>query len=64
MYQKSSVNKTKEMFEKIVKNVQTIVATGDYEKFLKFAKHFRKYSFNNRVLIFSQFPEATKVAGK
>lgn len=64
MYQKSSVNKTKEMFEKIVKNVQTIVANGYYEKFLKFAKYFRKYSFNNRVLIFSQFPEATRVAGK
>ena len=64
MYQKSSVNKTKEIFDKVVKNIQTIVANGDYEKFLKLAKNFRRYSFNNRVLIFSQFPEATKVAGK
>ena len=57
-------NKTKEMFEKIVKNVQTIVNNGDYEKFLRFGKNFRNYSFNNLVLIFSQFPEATIVAGK
>ena len=67
MYQKTNtnkVNKTKEMFEKIVANVQTIVDNGDYEKFLKFQKNFRDYSFNNLVLIYSQFPEATQVAGK
>lgn len=57
-------NKTKEMFEKIVTSVQFIVNNGDYEKFLKFGKKFRNYSFNNLVLIFSQFPEATIVAGK
>lgn len=58
------VNKTKEIFDKIVTNVQTIVNNGEYEKFLKFGKNFRNYSFNNQVLIFSQFPEATMVAGK
>ena len=62
MYQKT--NKTKELFEKIVKNVQTIVDNGEYEKFLKFQKNFRDYSFNNLILIYSQFPEATQVAGK
>lgn len=45
-------------------NVQTIVNNGEYEKFLKFAKNFRNYSFNNMILIFSQFPDATMVAGK
>lgn len=67
MYQKTNtnkVNKTKEMFEKIVKNIETIVDNGEYEKFLKFQKNFRDYSFNNLVLIYSQFPEATQVAGK
>lgn len=57
-------NKTKEMFEKIVQNVQAIVDSGEYEKFLKFRKNFRNYSFNNLVLIYNQFPDATKVAGK
>lgn len=57
-------NKTKEVFEKVVNYVQTIVDNGDYERFLKFQKSFRNYSFNNLVLIFSQFPDATSVAGK
>ncbi len=55
-------NKTKEIFDRVVENLQTIVDNGDYEKFLKFQKNFRSYSFNNLILIFSQFPDATKVA--
>ena len=57
-----TLGKTKEIFDKIVENLQTIVNNGDYEKFLKFQKNFRDYSFNNLILIFSQFPDATKVA--
>lgn len=56
--------RAKEIFDKVVKNVQTIVANGEYEKYLKFQNHFTKYSFNNIVLIYSQFPDATNVAGK
>lgn len=69
MYHKRSYNKsnnsqkkTKEIFDKIVENLQTIVDNGEYEKFLKFQKNFREYSFNNLVLIYSQFPDATQVA--
>lgn len=69
MYHKRSYNKsndsqkkTKEIFDKIVENLQTIVDDGEYEKFLKFQKNFRDYSFNNLILIFRQFPDATKVA--
>ena len=57
-------NKTKEIFNQVVEKLQAIVDNGDYEKFLKFQKNFRGYSFNNLILIFSQFPDATKVAGK
>ena len=57
-------SKTKRIFEKIVKNLQDIINNGDYEKFLKFQKSFRGYSFNNLILIFSQFPDATQLAGK
>ena len=53
-YHKNNSNRTKEIFED----------NGEYEKFLKFQKNFRNYSFNNLILIFSQFPDATKVAGK
>ena len=56
--------RAKELFDKVVKNVQTIVANGEYEKYLKFQNQFTKYSFNNIVLIYSQFPDATNVAGK
>ena len=58
----SPQKKTKEVFDKVVKELQTIVNNGDYEKFLKFQKNFRGYSFNNLILIFSQFPDATRVA--
>lgn len=60
----NKVNKTKEVFDKIVEYIQTIVSNGEYENFLKFQKSFHNYSFNNLVLIYSQFPEATKIAGK
>lgn len=56
--------RAKEIYDKVVKNVQTIVANGEYTKYLKFQNQFTKYSFNNIVLIYSQFPEATRVAGK
>ncbi len=56
--------KAKEIFEKVVSNVQSIIQNGEYEKYLKFQNQFTKYSFNNTVLIFSQFPDATNIAGK
>lgn len=56
--------RAKEIYNKVVNNVQTIVANGEYTKYLKFQNQFTKYSFNNIVLIYSQFPEATKIAGK
>lgn len=55
-------NKTKEIFDKVIEKLQSIVENGDYEKFLKFQKNFRDYSFNNLILIFSQFSDATRVA--
>ena len=63
-YNQNSSNKTKEIFENITNKLQEIVNNGEYEKFLKFQKNFRNYSFNNLILIFSQYPDATKVAGK
>lgn len=55
-------NKTKGIFDKVIEKLQSIVENGDYEKFLKFQRNFRDYSFNNLILIFSQFPDATRVA--
>lgn len=55
-------NKTSKIFNDIVEKLQAIIDNGEYEKFLKFQKNFREYSFNNLVLIYSQFPDATQVA--
>lgn len=59
----SKTNKTKEAFSKIMIGVENIINSGEYERFLKFSKNFHSYSFNNRVLIYSQMKNATRVAG-
>ena len=61
---KYNLNKTQKVFDKVVNALQAIVDKGEYENFLKFQKNFKGYSFNNLILIYSQFPDATKVAGK
>ena len=38
--------KAKEIFDKVVKNVQTIVENGEYTKYLKFQNQFTKYRQN------------------
>lgn len=58
----AKVHKTEEIYKNIVKKLQEIIDKGDYEKFLKFQRNFRNYSFNNVILIFSQYQDATKVA--
>lgn len=66
-YRKNNCSKkhsTKEIFEKVVGKLQNIINNGDYERFLSFQNKFNNYSFNNLILIFSQFPDASKVAGK
>lgn len=64
MSSKNRQARAKEIFEKVVSNVQNIVDSGEYEKYLRFRKNFTKYSFNNSILIYSQFPDAIRVAGK
>lgn len=55
--------KIKKVYQKLVDGVQNFRNTDEYIKFLKFAKKFHNYSFANKVLIFNQFEEATRVAG-
>lgn len=67
MYKKSNniqESKTEKVFKEATEKLQQIVDSGEYKKFLKFQKYFTRYSFMNRILIYSQCPEATKVAGK
>lgn len=50
-------------YQKLVEGIENIIESGKYTEFLKFMKKFHHYSFNNRLLIFAQNPDATKVAG-
>ena len=50
-------------YQKLIEGVNELISSGKYEQFLKFMKKFHNYSFNNRILIFTQKPDATKVAG-
>lgn len=59
----TKANNTKLLFDKIIKGIENIISSGEYENFLKFCNTFHHYSFNNIILIFSQMKEATKVAG-
>lgn len=50
-------------YQKLVEGIENIVSSGKYTEFLKFMKKFYHYSFNNRLLIYAQNPDATRVAG-
>lgn len=50
-------------YKKLIEGIEDIINTGKYQEFLRFMKKFHNYSFNNKLLIFSQNPDATKVAG-
>ncbi|MEN2739662.1 ArdC-like ssDNA-binding domain-containing protein [Microbacterium sp. X-17] len=47
----------------IVEQVQQLVDSGQWRVFLEFARSFHNYSLNNLLLILSQDPDATMVAG-
>lgn len=59
----SNNEKIKKVYQKLVDGVQNFRNTDEYIKFLKFTKNFHNYSFANKVLIFNQFEDATRVAG-
>lgn len=50
--------------EKLKKEVVENTNSPEVQAFMNFRKKFRKYSFNNQMLIFIQRPDATHVAGR
>jgi len=50
------------MAEKLAEQLQKGYSE-DFKSYLKVASQFHRYSYNNQMLIFSQMPNATKVAG-
>jgi antirestriction protein ArdC len=51
------------LHESIVEQVAQLTETGQWRRFLDFAKSFHNFSLNNLLLILAQNPDATKVAG-
>ena len=49
--------------DKLTEAVESIVSGDDWQRMLKVASKFHRYSFNNHLMIFLQRPEATYVAG-
>src|SRR3972149_6167650 len=57
------VIKVKEYQEKLLEGVKKLVESKNFMDFLKFSSKFRSYSFGNVLLIWTQRPNATQVAG-
>ena len=56
-------DKLKAAHEKLQNAVAEIVSGEDWQRMLKVASKFHNYSFNNQLMIFLQWPDATHVAG-
>ncbi|MBE3573714.1 MAG: hypothetical protein IMW95_12350 [Moorella humiferrea] len=55
--------KVKQLYEQLKQGVQEVFTSGKLEEFFAFQAKFHRYSFANTVMIFSQCPHATMVAG-
>jgi hypothetical protein len=56
-------DKLRAAHDKLQEAVADIVSGDDWQRMLKVASKFHKYSFNNQLMIFLQRPDATHVAG-
>ncbi len=56
-------NKTALAFQQLEAGLAELLESGDWQRYLKVQSQFHNYSFNNVLLILSQFPEASRVAG-
>lgn len=58
-----SDDRTREALEMVEEGVRKIFCSENYRDYLSFLSRFHSYSFNNTILIMSQYPQATLVAG-
>ncbi len=56
-------NKTALAFQQLEVGLAELLESGDWQRYLKIQSQFYNYSFNNVLLILSQFPGASRVAG-
>ena len=55
--------KEQEAFEMIEQGVVDVYTSDNFKNYLQFVSKFHNYSFNNTILILSQFPSASLIAG-
>lgn len=55
--------KEQEAFEMIEQGVKDVYTSDNFKNYLSFLSKFHNYSFNNTILILSQFPSASLIAG-
>lgn len=60
---KSKDPKVRELYDRLIQGIRDTLEKGDWAEFLRFYTRFRKYSFHNTMLIWSQKPDATLLAG-
>jgi hypothetical protein len=59
---KTRTDKLKAAHDRLTRAVEDIVTGDDWQRMLKVASKFHRYSFNNQLMIFAQRPDATLVA--
>ena len=58
-----SIEKTQALLKSIEDGIKNVLNSETFKKFLDCQSKFHTYSFNNTMLIFTQRPDATRVAG-
>ena len=53
----------REIAEGIEDKIQNLFASDQYAAYLKTAAKFHRYSLNNTILIYAQYPGASRIAG-
>lgn len=61
--EQTRADRVKELSEKLEQGIQEVFTSGQYEAYLSAMSKFHSYSFGNCMLIFMQFPSASRVAG-
>jgi antirestriction protein ArdC len=56
-------DRLKEAHDRLTQAVESIVSGDDWQRMLRTAAKFHRYSFNNQLMFFLQCPDATLVAG-
>ncbi len=58
-----SVERTRELLDRLKEKVSRVKSSDEFQQILKTMSRFHTYSWRNCLLIFMQYPDATRVAG-